>query len=93
MYDMSDLLSIMSILRAPGGCPWDIEQTHASIRNNMIEEAYEVVDAIDRSDDTALCEELGDILLQVAFHSQISKDGGGFDFSSVVDGICKKTDT
>ena len=90
MYDMSDLLSIMSILRAPGGCPWDIEQTHASIRNNMIEEAYEVVDAIDRSDDTALCEELGDILLQVAFHSQISKDGGGFDFSSVVDGICKK---
>lgn len=90
MYDMSDLLSIMSILRAPGGCPWDIEQTHASIRNNIIEEAYEVVDAIDRSDDTALCEELGDILLQVAFHSQISKDGGGFDFSSVVDGICKK---
>lgn len=90
VYDMSDLLSIMSILRQPDGCPWDKEQTHASIRNNMIEEAYEVVDAIDKSDDTSLCEELGDILLQVAFHSQIAKDEGSFEFSNVVDGVCKK---
>lgn len=87
---MDDLLQIMQILRAPGGCPWDREQTHQSIRSNFIEETYEAVEAIDTKDTDLLKEELGDVLLQVLFHSQIEKDSGGFDFSDVVDGIAKK---
>ena len=80
----------MKILRAPGGCPWDIEQTHKSIRNDLLEEAYEVADAIDTDDNTALCEELGDLLLQVVFHSAISEEENTFDYSDVVDGIARK---
>ena len=89
-YTESELLEIMRTLRAPGGCPWDIEQTHKSIRNDLLEEAYEVADAIDTDDDEALCEELGDLLLQVVFHSVISEEEKKFDYSDVVDGIARK---
>ena len=66
-YNIEDLLKIMRILRGEDGCPWDREQDHETIRKNMIEETYEVVEAIDRKDSSMLCEELGDILLQVVF--------------------------
>lgn len=89
-YTMDDLLRIMEILRSPEGCPWDREQTHKSIRNNFLEEAYEAVEAIDTDDSRLLCEELGDVLLQVVFHSQLKKEQDVFSFSEVVDGICKK---
>jgi tetrapyrrole methylase family protein / MazG family protein len=89
-YTMDDLLHIMEILRSEQGCPWDREQTHKSIRNNFLEEAYEAVEAIDTSDSQLLCEELGDVLLQVVFHSQLEKEQNVFSFSDVVDGICKK---
>ena len=89
-YTVSDLLRIMEILRAPGGCPWDREQDHLSIRSNFIEETYEVVEAIDNGDSDALREELGDVLLQVVFHTQMEKEKGVFDFDGVADGICKK---
>ncbi len=80
----------MALLRSENGCPWDREQTHRSIRQNVIEEAYEVADAIDRQDASALCEELGDLLLQVVFHSRMAQEAGTFDFDDVADGICKK---
>lgn len=89
-YTVQDLLEIMRILRGEGGCPWDREQTHTSIRNNLLEEAYEAVDAIDRLDDTDMAEELGDLLLQIVFHAQMASERGGFDFDTVADGICKK---
>lgn len=89
-YTMDDLLRIMEILRSPEGCPWDREQTHKSIRNNFLEEAYEAVEAIDTEDAGLLCEELGDVLLQVVFHSRLEEEKGGFRFSDVVDGIAKK---
>ncbi len=89
-YDLNDLLSIMRILRQPGGCPWDAEQNHKSIRKDLLEEAYEVADAIDTDDSEALCEELGDLLLQVAFHTQIAVEDNEFTFEDVTDGICKK---
>lgn len=89
-YDIGDLLEIVRILRAPGGCPWDREQTHASIRTNLIEETYEVADAIDQQDVGLLREELGDLLLQVALHTEMEAEEGRFDFSDVCDGISKK---
>ncbi len=89
-YSMDELLEIMKMLRSPNGCPWDREQTHKSIRKDLLEEAYEVADAIDKSDDTALCEELGDLLLQVVFHSQIAEEENAFDYTDVVDGLAKK---
>ena len=89
-YSMDDLLQIMKILRAPGGCPWDREQTHQSIRNCFIEETYEAIEAIDTEDPILLQEELGDVLLQVLFHSEIEQEEGRFDFSDVVDGEAKK---
>ena len=90
IYDMNDLLDIMEQLRSADGCPWDMKQTHESIRECVIEEAYEVVDAIDRDDMDNLSEELGDILLQVIFHSQIAKDEGYFNIWDVLSGICNK---
>ena len=89
-YDIEDLLQIMRILRGKDGCPWDREQTHDSIRKNMIEETYEVVEAIDQKNSTMLCEELGDVLLQVVFHAQMEEEQNVFNFSDVCDGICHK---
>ena len=89
-YDISDLLEIMRILRSENGCPWDREQDHKSIRKDFLEETYEVVEAIDTEDSELLQEELGDVLLQVVFHSRIEEEKGGFDFRDVADGICQK---
>lgn len=89
-YTFSDLIQIMEILRAPDGCPWDGAQTHESIRANLIEETYEVAEAIDHKDNLALCEELGDLLLQVVFHAKIAEDAQAFTVADVIDGICKK---
>ena len=89
-YTSSDLVKIMSLLRGEGGCPWDREQTHSSIRDNFIEETLEAVEAIDNSDVALLKEELGDVLLQIVFHSQIESEAGSFCFDDVCDGICKK---
>lgn len=89
-YDFYDLALIVELLRAPGGCPWDIEQTHKSIRNDFIEETYEVIEAIDTEDPKLLREELGDVLLQVVFHAQLEKEQGSFDISGVTNDICAK---
>ena len=89
-YDVRDLVEIMRILRAPGGCPWDAEQTHESIKKNLIEETYEVIEAINKIDKELLCEELGDLLMQVVFHAQMERESGEFDFDAVSDGVCKK---
>ena len=84
------LLKIMAVLRSPHGCPWDVKQTHASLRPFLIEEAYEAVDAIDRGALDALPGELGDVLLQCVFHAQIAADAGTFDITDVVDAIASK---
>ncbi|MGD8380284.1 MAG: nucleoside triphosphate pyrophosphohydrolase [Gammaproteobacteria bacterium] len=85
------LLEIMSVLRDPAhGCPWDLEQTFASIAPFTLEEAYEVIDAIQREDAAALREELGDLLFQVVFHSRLAEEKGQFDFAGVVEGISDK---
>ena len=89
-YNVYDLKAIISKLRGPGGCPWDAEQTHQSIRRNFLEEAYEAVEAIDEEDSTHLCEELGDVLMQVIFHSDIEADAGRFDLDDVADMSVKK---
>lgn len=90
-YSPEDLRRIVEILRNPdGGCPWDIEQTHSSIRKNLIEETYEACDAIDRGDDEALCEELGDVLLQVLLHARMAEERGAFSLDDVADGEAKK---
>ena len=89
-YDGQDLMEIVRLLRHPGGCPWDQEQTHQSIRRNFLEEAYEAAEAIDRDDVDALKEELGDVLLQVYFHTSIEEDAGRFTLGDVADGVCKK---
>ena len=89
-YGMEDLERIVALLRAPGGCPWDREQTHESIRRNMLEEAYEAAEAIDKKNPEHLKEELGDVLLQVVFHAQMAKEEGLFTFQDVVDGVAKK---
>ena len=89
-HRIGDLVDIMRLLREPGGCPWDIEQTHESIRKNLIEETYEVVEAIDNKDMTLMREELGDLLLQVVFHARIAEEHGYFNFDDVCNDICKK---
>ena len=89
-YDFYDLCDVMEILRAPGGCPWDREQTHESIRQNFIDETYEAIEGIDTHDKELLCEELGDVMMQVVFHAQIDKEEGGFDIDDVTDGVVKK---
>lgn len=89
-YSFDDLVSIMEILRSENGCPWDKEQTHESIRKNMIEETYEVVEAIDSGDIPALREELGDVLMQVVFHSRMEEEKGSFTVNDVCDEVCKK---
>ena len=89
-YSYEDFLEIMRLLRAPGGCPWDREQTHSSIRRNFLEETYEVLDAIDHDDAHGMCEELGDVLMQVAFHAQIEAERGRFTMADVVNGVAQK---
>ena len=89
-YNFDDLCQVVSVLRGEGGCPWDIEQTHHSIRTGMIEECYEVVEAIDKEDAVLLREELGDVLLQLVFHADIEKDAGVFDMQDVAHDECIK---
>lgn len=84
------LRQIMHILRAPGGCPWDAEQTHETLRKHLIEEAYEVVEAIESGDRDAIVDELGDLLLQPVFHAEIASESGGFDLDDVATAICEK---
>lgn len=85
-----DLVGIMARLRQQDGCPWDREQTHQSLKKYFLEETYEVLDAIDAADDEALCDELGDALLQVVFHAQIAAEENRFTIDDVVEGICQK---
>ena len=89
-YDINDFLRLVTVLRSPGGCPWDRKQTHESIKKNFIEETYEAVEAINKADAEGLKEELGDVLLQVAMHSEMESEKGDFDFNDVVNDICKK---
>ena len=89
-YDIKDLEEIVRLLRSPGGCPWDREQTHQSIRRDMLEEAYEVAEAIDEEDPAHLKEELGDVLFQVVFHARIAEELERFDLEDICDEICRK---
>lgn len=89
-YDISDLISIVTLLRAPGGCPWDMAQTHSSIKKNLIEECYEVIEAINKNSTDGLREELGDLLLQVALHTEMEREKDNFDFDDVCNDICQK---
>ena len=89
-YDFQDLLSIMQRLRAADGCPWDRKQTHESIKKHVVEEAYELVEAIDSVDNQKIADESGDVLLQVVFHAQIAAEEGGYDIDDVTDAICRK---
>ena len=89
-YGIDDLIKLVTVLRAPDGCPWDREQTHESIKKNFIEETYEVIEAINKNDPDSLKEELGDILLQVALHCEMEREKGSFDFSDVANAICQK---
>ena len=84
-YNVYDLVNIVRCLRAEGGCPWDIEQTHESIKKNLIEETYETIEAINKKSVPMLREELGDVLMQVIFHSQIEAENGNFDIDDVAD--------
>jgi tetrapyrrole methylase family protein/MazG family protein len=88
--DFYDLLRIIDILRGENGCPWDKEQDHDSIKRNLIEESYEVLEAIDEKNENMIVEELGDVLFQVIFHSQIGKEEGYFNVNDVIEGICNK---
>ena len=89
-YDFEDLVKIMTILRSPEGCPWDREQTHQTIRRDLLEETYELIEGIDKDDPEMLREELGDVLLQVVFHSNIAKDKGNFSINDVCNDVCRK---
>lgn len=90
-YDINDLISLITLLRAPGGCPWDREQTHVSIKSNFIEETYEVIEAINKNSISGLREELGDVLLQIALHCEMESEKGNFDFNDVCDELCKSS--
>lgn len=89
-YGLKDLEKIVSILRSPGGCPWDAEQDHKSLRRALLEESCEVIEAINEEDPAHLQEELGDVLLQVVFHADIEREAGRFDLEAVADGVSKK---
>jgi tetrapyrrole methylase family protein/MazG family protein len=89
-YTYSDLLDIMAKLRSPGGCPWDREQDHKTLKRYLIEEAYEVLEAIDDESPDKLCDELGDLLLQVIFHARIAQENGQFDMGDVVNAVSTK---
>ena len=89
-YDFQDLVRLVHVLRAPGGCPWDGAQTHLSIRRNFLEEAYEACGGFDRDDPEIMCEELGEVLLQVLFHADIESDRGRMTIDDIADAECKK---
>ena len=89
-YGWEDFLEIMRLLRAPGGCPWDAEQTHESIRREFLKETYETLDAIDHDDPAGMCEELGDMLMQVLFNIHMEEDAGRLYMDDVTDRVCKK---
>jgi len=89
-YTFEELLDIMKLLRSENGCPWDREQNHDTLKKYMIEETYEVLEAIDLKDKDKLCEELGDLLLQVVFHAQIAREQEEFTMDDVITGICRK---
>ena len=89
-YSFNDLVDIVRMLRGEGGCPWDMEQDHKSIRDDLIEETYEVIEAIDTENPELLREELGDVLLQIVFHASISSDEKNFNIDDVTDEICRK---
>ncbi len=87
---IDDLLKVMARLRSPTGCPWDREQSHRTLRRHAIEEVYELIDAIEAEDDHEMAEELGDLLLQIAFHCQLAKERGAFDVEKVCRTIVEK---
>lgn len=89
-YSFQDLVEIVKILREPGGCPWDREQTHQSIREDFLEETYEAIEAIDTNNPSLMEEELGDVLLQCVLHADMARTDGWFTIDNVTDGICKK---
>ena len=89
-YDLNDLIQILRILRGPGGCPWDQVQTHLSNRRNFLEEAYETAEAFDQDDPDLMCEELGDMLMQVIFNIHMEEDAGRFTLDDVTDRVSKK---
>lgn len=89
-YSFDDLIGIMELLRSERGCPWDKEQTHESLKKYLIEETYEVLETIDLHDKDKLCDELGDLLLQIVFHSRIAEENGEFSIQDVISGISKK---
>ena len=89
-YDLRDFVALITFLRSPDGCPWDQMQTHESIRRNFLEETYEACEAIDAGDTAHLKEELGDVLMQVLFHTDIEREAGHFDIDDVADAACKK---
>lgn len=89
-HDFNSLLNLVEVLRSEGGCPWDREQTHESIRNDLIEETYEVVEAIDNGSRELLREELGDVMFQVVFHSRIESEAGSFTIDDVINEVCEK---
>lgn len=89
-YNFNDLLEIMTLLRSENGCPWDREQTHDSLKKYLIEETYEVLEAIDLKDSNKVKEELGDVLLQVVFHAELGRESGEFNMDDILTGICQK---
>ena len=89
-YSFDDLRAVTEILRSEGGCPWDMEQTHTSIRKDFIEETYEAIEAIDNDDSVLMREELGDVMFQVMFHARIEEEQGRFDVDDVVNDVCAK---
>jgi tetrapyrrole methylase family protein/MazG family protein len=89
-YRWNDLVQLMTRLRGPGGCPWDHKQTHRSLLKYLREESGEVARAVRKKDDANLCEELGDVLLQVVFHAEIAREGRRFSVDDVIDGLCRK---
>ncbi|MBE7064125.1 MAG: nucleoside triphosphate pyrophosphohydrolase [Ruminococcaceae bacterium] len=89
-YDFQDLIDIIARLRGEGGCPWDAEQTHESLKKNMIEEAYEATEAIDSGNGAKMADELGDLLLQIVFHAQIGKEDNAFTIDDVTTAVCEK---
>ncbi len=90
MEQFDELVRVMARLRSPEGCPWDLEQTHSSLRPYLLEETYEALEAIDAEDWARLCDELGDVMLQVVFHAQLASERGDFDIGDVCNGIANK---